>query len=94
MRLETRRSLLLDLLVGELEVLAALDHNLVDLLARRALELEGDLLGGLGLLLEDGLGLSTETFLLPIVTALSLCCNVLLASLVLHNLVFGVLLAL
>lgn len=64
-------SLLLLLLGTELEVLAALDGDLVELLAVVALELEDDLLGGLGLLAEDGLCLTSVTLLLHVITALT-----------------------
>ena len=59
------------LLVSQLEVLAALQDVLDDGLARAALQLQDDLLGRLSLLVEDGLGLTTETRLLPVVTALA-----------------------
>lgn len=72
-------SLLLLLLGTELEVLAALDGDLVELLAVVALELEHDLLGGLGLLAEDGLCLTSVTLLLHVITALTCarvwCCG-------------------
>jgi hypothetical protein len=74
-------------------VLAALERDLVLGLARGALEAEDDLLGGLGLLVEDGLGLATVTALLPVVTALALGGERVLALLVLGDLVGGVLLA-
>lgn len=48
---------------------------------------------GLGLLVEDGLGLTTVTALLPVVTTLTLGRKRVLALLVLGNLVGGVLLA-
>lgn len=58
--------------IPKLEVLAALQGELLLGLAGSALEAEDDLLGGLGLLVEDGLGLTTVTALLPVVTALTL----------------------
>ena len=58
--------------VPQLEVLAALEGELALGLALDALQTEDDLLGGLGLLVEDGLGLTTVTGLLAVVTALSL----------------------
>jgi hypothetical protein len=58
--------------VPKLEVLATLQSELLLGLARGALETEDDLLGGLGLLVEDGLGLTTVTALLTVVTALTL----------------------
>jgi hypothetical protein len=59
--------------VPQLEVLAALQRQLCLGLAACALETKHNLLGGLGLLVEDGLSLSTVTGLLPVVTTLSLC---------------------
>ena len=53
-------------------MLAALESHLHLVLADGALEPEDDLLGRLGLLVEDGLGLTTVTTLLPVVTALTL----------------------
>lgn len=53
-------------------MLAALQGELLLGLASSALEAQDDLLGGLGLLVEDGLGLTTVTTLLPVVTALTL----------------------
>jgi len=52
-------------------VLAALQGDLVLVLADLALQTKDDLLGGLGLLVEDGLGLTTITGLLSIVTTLT-----------------------
>jgi hypothetical protein len=67
---ESRLTLLL-LVTTELEVLAALQSHLVLVLADLALQTKNNLLGGLGLLVEDGLGLTTITGLLSIVTTLS-----------------------
>lgn len=58
--------------VPKLEVLAALQRKLLLGLASSALKTKDDLLGGLGLLVEDGLGLTTITALLPVVTTLTL----------------------
>lgn len=58
--------------VPKLEVLAALQGELLLGLASSALETQDDLLGGLGLLVEDRLGLTTVTTLLSIVTTLTL----------------------
>lgn len=55
--------------------------------AHGALETEHHLLGGLGLLLEDGLGLTTVTLLLPDVTTLTLSVLRRLTRLVLGHLV-------
>ena len=52
-------------------MLAALQDQLVLGLADGAFETQSDLLGGLGLLVEDRLGLTTITGLLTIVTALT-----------------------
>ena len=64
------------------------------MLASGALKLEGNLLGGLGLLSEDGLGLSTETGLLGVVASLTLSSGGVLSFLVLGDLVGLVLAAL
>ena len=60
------------LLFTEDESSASLDDLVRFGLALSALKLEHDLLGVLGLLPENGLGLSTETFLLHIISSLSL----------------------
>merc|ERR1711942_277649 len=75
------------LLASELEMLASLDGDLVLALAISALQSEDDLLGGLGLLSEDGLGLSSVSLLLAIVTPLALSLERVLAFLVLRHLV-------
>ena len=62
---------LLLLLSSELEVLASLEHDLVRLRALGTLELQHDLLRGLHLLVEHGLGLTTITGLLAVITTLS-----------------------
>lgn len=67
----TRRSIVLLLLATDFEMLAALQHNLVLEGALSALETEHDLLGGLSLLVEDGLSLATETRLLAVITTLA-----------------------
>lgn len=53
-------------------MLASLQSQLSLGLALSALQSEHDLLGGLGLLVEDGFGLTTVTALLPVVTTLTL----------------------
>lgn len=53
-------------------MLASLQSKLGLGLADRALQPQHNLLGGLGLLPEHGLGLTTITALLPIVTTLTL----------------------
>merc|ERR1711978_849336 len=55
------------LLATKLEVLGSLDRRLVLPLADGALQLEHQLLGGLGLLPQDGLGLASEALLLAVV---------------------------
>ena len=75
-------------------MLAALQGQLHLVFALLAFHTEHDLLGGLGLLLEDGLGLTSKTLLLSVVTTLSLGKDGSLSSLVLGNLVQGVLSAL
>lgn len=107
--------------IPQLEVLASLQRQLLLGLALCALETQDDLLGSLGLLVEDRLGLTTITALLSVVTTLTLSgerglycrkhyisapCSLLpfrlvsylsgriyLASLVLGDLVLGVLVA-
>ena len=74
-------------------MLAALESELLLGLAGSALQAQDDLLGGLGLLVEDGLGLTTITGLLTVITSLTLSEQGSLAGLVLGNLVGGVLLA-
>lgn len=58
--------------IPQLEVLAALQRKLLLGLAGSAFETQDDLLGSLGLLAEDGLGLTTITALLAVVTTLTL----------------------
>lgn len=53
-------------------MLASLQRELLLGLALRALKTQDDLLGSLGLLVEDRLGLTTITALLPVVTTLTL----------------------
>lgn len=63
-------------------------------LADDALKTKNNLLGGLGLLVEDLLGLTTVTGLLTVVTTLTLSVKGSLTSLVLGDLVLSVLAAL
>jgi len=74
-------------------MLASLDGMLGDVLAGLALQPQDNLLCGLSLLVKDGLGLSSVTRLLPVITPLTLRIERILALLVLGNLVKGVLLA-
>ena len=74
-------------------MLGALEDVLDGLLAAGAGELKDDLLGGLSLLVEDGLGLATITTLLTVVTALTLSEEAGLTSLVLGDLELLVLVA-
>lgn len=59
------------LLVDKLEVLGALEGVVRLVLALDTLEAEHNLLGGLGLLVENGLGLTTVTLLLAVVATLT-----------------------
>lgn len=68
-------------------MLAALQRGLFAVLALGALHTQHDLLGGLGLLPEDGLSLATESLLLAIVTTTALGGTALLGLLVLRDLV-------
>ena len=70
--LELEHLALLLLFSAEFEVLASLDGDLILALAVGALESEHDLLRRLGLLPEDGLGLTAVSLLLAIVTPLAL----------------------
>ena len=63
-------------------------------LAVDTLQSQDNLLGGLGLFVENGLGLTTETGLLTVVSSLTLGEQGSLTSLVLGDLVLGVLAAL
>lgn len=75
-------------------MLATLQRQLALGLALNTFQAQDDLLRGLGLLVEDGLGLTTVTALLAVVTALTLGEEGSLAGLVLGHLVLGVLAAL
>ena len=81
------------ILLSKNECLATLDGTESSSLADGALELEGNLLCGLCLLSEDGLGLPSETFLLGIISSLTLCDSGSLTGLVLRDLVNSVLVA-
>ena len=59
-------------MLTKLKVLRAAQAVLCDVQALFALQPDRDLLGRLDLLLEDGLGLTTETGLLSVVSALAL----------------------
>ena len=85
---------LLVLLLSEDEGLGSLEDSERFALGLNALELEGDLLGLLGFLLEDRLGLSTETLLLHVISSLTLSSLGGLTSLVLGDFVSGMLLEL
>ena len=80
-----------DILLSEDERLATLDDYESTGLACGAFKLECNLLGGLGLLSEDGLGLSTEPRLLGVISSLSLSKEGILTLLILGHLVDGVL---
>lgn len=85
---------LLLLVTTQLEVLASLQGQLSLGLAHNTLQSQDNLLGGLSLLVKNGLGLTTETRLLTVVSSLTLSEQGSLTSLVLSNLVLGVLTAL
>lgn len=78
------------LITAEFEGLAALQDELMLVLADRAFKTQNNLLRGFGLLVEDGLGLTTVAGLLAIVTALSLSKNGGFAGFVLGHLVGSV----
>ena len=75
-------------------MLASLKSKLSLSLASSAFQTEDNLLGGLSLLVENLLGLTTVTALLTVVTTLTLGVKGGLTGLVLGNLVLGVLAAL
>jgi hypothetical protein len=81
-------------LLSEDERLATADNLAATNLAGTALELESNLLGSLGLLAENRLGLSTESGLLGIVAAITLSASGGTSLLVLGDLVDLMLLAL
>ena len=74
--------------------LAPSNHQHPSPLAGSALEFEGDLFGGFGLLAEDGFGLASESLLLGVVPPLALGSERSLSCLVLRHLVVLMLLAL
>lgn len=82
------------LLGSQLEVLGSLQAKLLSCLACLAFKSQDNLTCRLCLFVKDGLGLSTESHLLGVVTALSLCKVGGLSGLVLCDLVDSVLLAL
>merc|ERR1719284_2223245 len=81
------------LLSSQLKVLGSLDWALVLPLAICALQPQHQLLGGLGLLPQDGLGLTSESLLLPIIPTSTLGLLGLGRLLVLSHLHLDVLLA-
>merc|ERR1719477_557100 len=81
----------LSLLVSsQLEMLASLQGDLFSELALTTLHSQDDLLRGLGFLVMNGPGLTTETLLFTFVTSLSFGICSLLGSFVLGHLVKGV----
>merc|ERR1712189_126001 len=88
--LELDHLALLSLVATELEVLTSLDwlhgHVLLLIFTVSGLHLEHNLLGGLGLLVEDRLGLTTITALLSVISSSTLAEWRLLALLVLGHL--------
>jgi len=93
MRLEHKSGTLRFLVTTEFKVLASLQGQLQLRLAGNTFQSQHNLLCSLGLLVENGLGLTTITRLLAVVTSLSLREEGGLASLVLSDLVLGVLAA-
>ena len=75
-------------------MLASLQSQLGSGLADNTFQSQDDLLGNLGFLVENLLGLTTETGLLTVVTSLTLSVQRSLTGLVLGDLVLGVLAAL
>ena len=67
------------------ETLSDLPIKARSLVFDRSLKLDSSLLGELGLLAEDGLGLATKAFLLSIITTFALSCGGVFAFLVLRN---------
>lgn len=92
--LELQSLSLLFLLATQLEVLGTLQAKLSLGLALNALQTKNNLLSGLSLLVENGLGLSTVTFLFTVVSSLTLGVVTGLTSFVLGNLVLSMLAAL
>lgn len=92
-RLELQGLALLLLVTTQLKVLTSLQSQLGLGLADNTLQSQDNLLGGLSLLVEDWLGLTTVTALLTVVSSLTLGKQGSLTSLVLGDLVLGVLLA-
>jgi hypothetical protein len=92
--LELESLSLLLLITTKFEVLASLQCELELGLALGAFETENDLLGGLSLLVENLLGLTTITTLLTVVSSLTLGVEGSLTGLVLGDLVLSVLSAL
>ena len=90
---EKRAGLVLGWVDTQDESLAPAEELASSNLALGALESESDLLGLLGLLSEDGLGLATEARLLGSISASALSLFGVLALLVLSNLEFSVTLA-
>lgn len=85
---------LLLLVTTQLKVLTSLQSQLGLGLAVDTFQSQDNLLGGLSLLVENWLGLTTETGLLTVVSSLTLSEQGSLTSLVLGDLVLGVLSAL
>lgn len=79
---------------SQFKVLGSLQAKVLLGLTLFAFQTQDNLTGGLGLFVKDGLGLSTESHLLTIVSAFALGKVGRLAGLVLRHLVHGVLLAL
>lgn len=93
MRSELQSLTLLLFLTTQFEVLTSLQSQLGLGLASDTFQSQHDLFGGLGLLVENWLGLTTETGLFTVITSLTLGEQGSLTSLVLGNLVLSVLTA-
>lgn len=91
--LELQSLTLLLLLTTQFEVLTSLQSQLSSGLASNTFQSQDDLLGGLSLLVENWLGLTTEPGLFTVITSLTLSEQGSLTSLVLGNLVLSVLTA-
>lgn len=85
-RSESDTALVCVILLSKNEWLASADRLASTDLAGSALKLQCNLLGGLGLLAEDGFGLTSETLLLGAVTTFTLCELWIFAFLVLRDL--------
>jgi len=93
-RSELNHLTLLLLVSTQLEVFTSLDSELLPHLTLTALHLQNDLLRRLSLFMKDGFRLTSITFLLSVVSSLTLSKNRIFAFFVLRDFVQGVLAAL